>query len=62
MGISYPNIEDGKTGLKNGSIDNNIYNQIKKAIEKKSLPPWNTPLGGAVGIHGGGAKYDWTYG
>lgn len=34
MGISYPNIEDGKTGLKNGSIDNNIYDQIKKAIEK----------------------------
>lgn len=62
MGISYPNIEDGKTGLKNGSIDDTTYNEIKKAIDKKTLPPWNTHLGGAVGIHGGGAKYDWTYG
>lgn len=62
MGISYPNIEDGKTGLRNGSIDDLTYNEIKKAIDKKTLPPWNTHLGGAVGIHGGGAKYDWTYG
>ncbi|PRR80141.1 L,D-transpeptidase catalytic domain [Clostridium liquoris] len=62
MGISYPNIEDAKRGLNNNLIDNNINEQIKTAIDKKGLPPWNTPLGGAVGIHGGGAKYDWTYG
>ncbi|KAJ49796.1 murein L,D-transpeptidase YafK [Clostridium tetanomorphum] len=62
MGISYPNIEDAKEGLKNNLINKNDYNVIKKAIENKTLPPWNTALGGAVGIHGGGNKYDWTYG
>ena len=25
-------------------------------------PPWNTPLGGAIGIHGGGGSSDWTLG
>jgi hypothetical protein len=25
-------------------------------------PPWNTPLGGAIGLHGGGTWRDWTLG
>ncbi len=29
---------------------------------RKLSPPWHTPLGGEIGIHGGGTKYDWTYG
>lgn len=62
MGLSYPNIKDAQRGLEKGLIDKNVYNRIKQAIDGKKQPPWNTPLGGAVGIHGGGNKYDWTYG
>jgi len=62
MGISYPNKEDAKMGLDKGIIDKVSYDSIVKAINNKQQPPWNTALGGAVGIHGGGNKYDWTYG
>ncbi|WML37164.1 L,D-transpeptidase [Clostridium sp. OS1-26] len=62
MGLSYPNIKDAQRGLEKGLIDKNTYNRIKQAIDEKRQPPWNTSLGGAVGIHGGGSKYDWTYG
>ncbi|WP_368488611.1 murein L,D-transpeptidase family protein [Clostridium sp. BJN0013] len=62
LGISYPNIEDARRGLNEGIIDKNTFERIKKAIENKEQPPWNTPLGGTIGIHGGGAEYNWTYG
>ena len=62
MGISYPNKEDAKMGIDKGIIDKASYESIVKAINNKQQPPWNTALGGAVGIHGGGNKYDWTYG
>ena len=60
MGISYPNIEDANRNK--ASINDNTYNTIKTKIERYELPPWNTPLGGAIGIHGGGDKRDWTAG
>lgn len=62
MGLSYPSIKDAQKGLEEGIINKDTYNRIKSAIESGQQPPWNTPLGGAVGIHGGGNKYDWTYG
>lgn len=62
MGLSYPDIKDAQKGLEKGTIDKATYNRIKKAIDNKQSPPWNTPLGGAVGIHGGGNKDNWTYG
>lgn len=62
LGLSYPNIEDAQRGLDNGLIDKSTFNKIKKAQELKRLPPWDTPLGGAVGIHGGGNSTDWTLG
>ncbi|MCY6372283.1 L,D-transpeptidase family protein [Clostridium ganghwense] len=62
LGLSYPNIEDAKRGLENGLIDSYTFNKIKKAIENKQQPPWNTSLGGAVGIHGGGDNHNWTAG
>ncbi|HBC95293.1 MAG TPA: hypothetical protein DC034_00670 [Clostridium sp.] len=62
LGISYPNIEDAQRGLDKNIISSAQYEKIKRAIENKRQPPWNTPLGGAIGIHGGGSKYDWTYG
>lgn len=62
MGISYPNTKDAQNGLDKGLIDKETYDTIKKAIEEKKQPPGNTPLGGAIGIHGEGTKSDWTYG
>ncbi|MHC6180525.1 L,D-transpeptidase family protein [Clostridium sp. JNZ X4-2] len=62
LGISYPNVEDAKNALNKNIISKSEYEKIKSAVENKRQPPWNTRLGGAVGIHGGGSKYDWTYG
>lgn len=62
MGLSYPNEGDAKRGLESGLINENNYNSIVTAINNKQQPPWNTALGGAIGIHGGGTTYDWTYG
>lgn len=62
MGVSYPNIKDAQNGLDKGFIDKSTYEAIKKAIEEKKQPPGNTPLGGSIGIHGGGTEYENTYG
>jgi murein L,D-transpeptidase YafK len=62
LGLSYPNTEDAKRGLKNNLITPDIYEEIKAAEDLKQCPPWNTPLGGEVGIHGGGNTPDWTLG
>jgi len=62
MGLSYPNEIDAKRGLDDGIINKASYDSIVKAINNKQQPPWNTALGGEIGIHGGGSKYDWTYG
>lgn len=62
LGLSYPNINDAKRGLDKGLIDNSIFNDISKAINSKKRPPWNTPLGGEIMIHGAGNSKDWTWG
>jgi len=62
LGISYPNIEDAERGLKQGLITQQQYRAIIQAIKAGRKPPWNTALGGAICIHGGGIPWDWTYG
>ena len=62
LGISYPNISDARRNLDSGAIDQRTFNRIKKAIENGKRPPWDTPLGGEIGIHGGGGSRDWTLG
>lgn len=62
LGLSYPNEEDARQALNNGMIDRETYKQIAYAIENKSCPPWNTPLGGEIMIHGMGSHSDWTAG
>jgi hypothetical protein len=52
MGLSYPGLKHAEEGLRSGMIAPYEYAMIKKAIEERSLPPWETRLGGAVGIHG----------
>jgi lipoprotein-anchoring transpeptidase ErfK/SrfK len=62
LGLSYPNIEDAKRGLRDGLIDQKQHDRIVNAIHRKTTPPQNTALGGQIYIHGKGSQSDWTLG
>ena len=62
LGLSYPNIEDAARGLRDGLIDRRQHDAIADAIHRRTQPPWDTPLGGEIMIHGGGTRRDWTAG
>lgn len=62
LGLSYPGIEDAERGLEQKLISKKDYDRIIKKISQKAIPPWDTPLGGEIFIHGGGETWDWTYG
>ncbi len=62
LGLSYPNIEDAKRGLKEKIISQEEYDVILKATREKQMPPQKTALGGEIYIHGGGTEDDWTDG
>jgi murein L,D-transpeptidase YafK len=72
MQLNYPNMEDAKRALKNKLITYHDYRSILDAHTYGKLPPQNTPLGGAIGIHGIGYETkdkleiheiaDWTQG
>jgi murein L,D-transpeptidase YafK len=52
MGISYPGVRHAEEGLRRGLITASEYRDIRQAIEESRQPPWETRLGGAIGIHG----------
>ena len=62
LGLSYPSKEDAERGLAAGLITKDQRDRIAAAIDAKERPPWDTPLGGEVFIHGGGTRSDWTRG
>ncbi len=62
LGLSYPQPEDAARGLKEGLISKAQHAAILDAHRRKARPPWDTKLGGLVGIHGHGASRDWTWG
>jgi murein L,D-transpeptidase YafK len=62
LGLSYPAPEDAERGLARGMITKAERDQIVGAHRERTRPPWDTRLGGEVGIHGGGADRDWTLG
>ena len=66
LGLSYPGISDAKRGLDSGLITQKEYDEIVNAINSGKRPPWNTPLGGQIMIHGtdtkSETKSDWTEG
>jgi len=62
LGLDYPNAEDAKQGLKAGIIDRKQHDAIVKAVNRGTQPPWDTPLGGEIMIHGAKGKRKGTLG
>ncbi len=62
IAISYPSAEDAERGLRQGIISRREYEAIVRALDEGRCPLWNTALGGAIGLHGGGTQSDWTIG
>jgi murein L,D-transpeptidase YafK len=58
LGLSYPRPSD----VHAMALTPDEREAIAVADHAKTQPPWNTPLGGAVGIHGHGGGRDWTSG
>ena len=54
LGLSYPALPDATRGLKSRRITPRQAQLIRSRLASRSAPPWNTKLGGWVGIHGGG--------
>ena len=62
LALNYPNAADAARGLAEGIIDQAQHDAIAGAIQSGQRPPWDTPMGGEIMIHGGGALRDWTAG
>lgn len=62
LGLSYPSPVDAERGLREGLITREQHDAILAAAREKLRPPWDTPLGGEVCLHGMGATRDWTQG
>lgn len=65
MGISYPSSKDAIKAYERGEINEDILKSIEEAERGNIRPPWNTPLGGWIMLHGEhpeGKKGDWTAG
>jgi murein L,D-transpeptidase YafK len=70
--LNYPTVKDAYYGLQNEKISRAEFDRIVKALRAGALPPQNTALGGAIGIHGIGnetrekihihERLDWTEG
>jgi lipoprotein-anchoring transpeptidase ErfK/SrfK len=62
LGLSYPAEQHADKGLEQGLITKRQHRTIIDALERYERPPWSTPLGGEIMIHGGGTGSDWTQG
>jgi len=70
--LNYPSAKDGYFGLKRSLISREQFDDILDAQRRDEMPPQNTSLGGAIGIHGIGEEnperlhvqrfMDWTQG
>ena len=58
LGVSYPNEQDARRA----GADDALIACIIRRSQNRERPPWGTPLGGEIYIHGGGACSDWTAG
>jgi murein L,D-transpeptidase YafK len=52
LGISYPSVADAQAAFENGLISLSKRDSIVASLKSGKAPPWDTELGGWVGIHG----------
>lgn len=52
LGLSYPNLDDARRGVRDGLITRSQYQHIAEELRFGRQPPWNTALGGEIMIHG----------
>ncbi len=57
LGLSYPSRRDARFAFRGGVIDSATLRTIRAAHARRLRPPWKTPLGGEIGIHGGGIPH-----
>lgn len=62
LGISYPNPADSSAALEEDAVTQAQHDAVCAAHAATRRPPWDTPLGGFIMIHGGGTASDWTAG
>ena len=62
LGISYPSAAAARRAAAEGRLDPALLPLFEAAEAQTKRPPWGTPLGGEIYLHGGGAQSDWTAG
>ena len=62
LGLDFPNRKDADRMLGEGLVSERRHQEIYSRVNQGLLPPQDTPLGGGMGIHGGGTSRDWTGG
>jgi len=65
LGVSYPDENAAQEALEKGRITSQQFDSIVSAQRNKKRPPWDTPLGGFIMIHGehpDDKTGDWTAG
>ena len=62
LGISYPSAADARAAAAQGRLDAGLIVLFEQAEAAQERPPWGTPLGGEIYLHGGGTATDWTAG
>lgn len=66
--FDYPSRADADRALAERRIDASVHAAIVRAHQKRRMPPQDTPLGGALGLHGEGVRWrgdlalNWTEG
>ncbi len=58
LGLDYPSPADAERL----GADEHLLELIRQAHLEGRRPPWGSPLGGEICIHGGGTATDWTQG
>ena len=56
LGLSYPSSADARAAFARGEISAKQLDAILQAHAAGCRPPWDTPLGGEIGIHGSGVQ------
>ena len=56
LGLNYPSLNDAMPAYEQGIITRAQLKAIHYAHANGLRPPWDTPLGGQIGIHGGGIE------